>query len=267
VEFSTIDVPEKGVTTAIGRSRPGETDAILDLISQGVFPQGLSIGVAHGTVTLLDGTVAPAIPILITALAENRDVKIRSNVPLLAQNNKEAIVSVVDNIPVLTSTIEGGSGTARDVIQNIERIDVGIQLKVTPHVNPDGQILMELNATIEAIVDQSDPNTPFTPTIAKREVKTTVTVPDNRTVVISGLIREDQVQTVSKVPFLGDIPILGALFRRSVDRTQRTNLLILVTPHIVTDLEDADRMREEYERRTQLLGITNRYNRAAPQVD
>ena len=252
VELSTIDSPRDGTTTVVGRSRPDETDVLLDTISQGLFPQGLAVGVARGSFTTPEGLVVPRIPVLITALQEQRDVRIISSVPLMAQNNREATVSVVENIPILRSTIEGGSGVTRDVIQNIDRMDVGVKLKFTPSVNPDNEVTMTLNPSIEAIVDRGSPNLPFTPTIAKREVSTTVTVPDQETIVISGLIRDDEILVESKVPFIGDIPLVGRLFRKDSRQRQRTNLLIFVTPHIVTEREAADRMRERLETQSAL---------------
>ena len=256
VELSTIEEPIEGSTRVIGRSRPGETDQIMDIVSQGMFPEGLSLGVIEGAPVVINGITIPSIPALITASAQDREIKILSNIPLLAQDNKQASVKVVENIPILSSTIEG-IGTARDVIQNIERIDVGIELEFTPHVNPGGEVLMELNPSIEAIVDEGPADQPFAPTIAKREVSTTATVPDGRTVVISGLIRDDLVSSVSKVPLLGDIPLLGLAFRRTVERKQRTNLLIFVTPHIVTDLAVADALRKDLESRAAMTNITS----------
>ncbi len=253
VRLSTIESPRAGSTTAIGTSRPAETDSLAQFIESGLFPQGMAIGVARGTLTdPITGAVVPNVPLLIEALARNRDVKILSNVPLWAQNNTEAAVSVVENIPILRSTIEGGAGASRDVIQNIDRIDVGIKLKVTPHVNPDGDITLRLNPSIEAIVDQGPANTPFAPTIAKREVSTTVTLPNGATVVISGLIREDRVNAVNKVPFFGDIPLIGFFFRSKSERMQRTNLLIFVTPHIVTDMRKAREIQERLQEQTLL---------------
>jgi general secretion pathway protein D len=258
VEWSTIQIPEEGKTTAVGRSRPGETDDIMSYVTKGVFPQGLAIGVARGTYVDAQGLVQPRIPFLLRALAQNRDVNILSSVPLRAQNNTEASVSVVENIPVLRSTIEGGSGTSRDVIQNIDRMDVGIKLKFTPHVNPDGEVTMQLNPSIEAVVDKGSADLKYTPTIAKREVSTTVTVPDRSTIVISGLIREDRVRQVSKVPLLGDIPLLGWLFRSTSDERRKTNLFIFVTPHIVTDQERSAEMDRQLIERSGLdLSGTN----------
>lgn len=249
VEWSAIDEPRRGSTTFLGRSRPGDEDTLNNVL-QGVFPEGLSLGVARGFYTDAQGQIVPRVPFLLRAMAEDRDVKILSNIPLWAQNNMEASVSVVNNIPLLSSTIEGGAGTARDVIQNIERTDVGIHLRVTPYVNPDNEVRMKLNPVIEAILEAGPPDRLFTPTIARREVDTTVTIPDRATVVLSGLMREDVVRVKSKVPLLGDIPLLGRLFRRDTDRTERTNLLIFVTPHIVTDLAHAEALRNRLEERT-----------------
>lgn len=243
VRWQTIDTPEKGKTTALGTSSLGESDPVSTYVADGVFPQGLAIGIAKGTYTDSDGNIIPKMPFLLQALGKDKDVKILSNVPLWAQNNIEATVSVVDNIPILKSTVEGGAGTSRDIIQNIERVDVGTKLKFTPHVNPNREITMQLSPSIEAITDEGTAGT-YTPTISKREVSTTVTVPDKATIVISGLIREDTIKTVYKVPILGDIPLLGILFRSTSDVKQRTNLLIFVTPHIVTDIREAAAMKE-----------------------
>ena len=263
VEWSTIDLPEDGKTTAIGRSRPGEQDDIMNLVKETVFPQGLSVGVARGTYTDASGVLRPRIPVLLRALAQNRDVNILAGIPLRAQNNTEASVSVVENIPILRSTIEGGSGTARDIIQNIDRLDVGIKLKLTPHVNPQREITMQLNPSIEAIVDEGPPDTQFAPSIAKREVSTTVTVPDRSTIIISGLIREDRIRTVRKVPLLGDIPLIGWLFRSTTDSRQRTNLLVFVTPHIVTEEHEVAQVeREIIERSGVNLSVTNALRQA-----
>lgn len=260
VELSTIEGTDEGSTTILGRSRPGQTDVLVESLSQAVFPQGLAVGVARGDPFTINGISFPSIPLLITALAESRNVQIRANVPLLAQNNREASIQVVDNIPILESSIEGGSGTARDVIQNIERTDVGIKVTFTPHVNADREILLELNPVIEAIVDQGPEDQLFAPTIARREINTTVTVADGQTVVISGLIREDVIKTVSKVPLLGDVPGLGFLFRRTRDQRQRTNLLVMVTPHIV-GVDDAAAIRSDLQERTAMGELSNTVNR------
>lgn len=251
-EWATTEQPRDGTTTVIGRSRPGETDAVLEFARNQTFPQGLTFGLARGTVTLPDGTEVPTLPFLLQALQTRRDVNILSNVPLRTQNNAEATVSVVENIPILRSTIQG-AGADRDVIQNIDRIDVGIKLTVRPQVNPNREITLQLNPSIEAIIREAVPGTQLTPTIARREVSSTLTTRDGTPVIISGLLREDTVSEVRQVPILGRLPLIGALFRSTSDRKQKTNLLILVTPHIVTGEDENKAAADRWERRT---GIT-----------
>jgi len=256
VEWFGIDNPGKKGTGGFGRTRYGEKDSMMGLLTEGIFPQGLALGVISGTFTGPDGTEYNQIPVYLKAVAGNRDLKILSNIPLWAQNNLEASVSVVDNIPILKSAVEG-SGSDRDFIQNIERLDVGIKLILTPHVNPDREIKLDLKTSIEAVVKESGEALEYTPTIAKREVETTVTLPDRATVILSGLIREDTVKITSKVPILGDIPFIGWLFRSTSDLKKRTNLLIFVTPRIVTDMRIAEKERMRLERATSLKGTTD----------
>ena len=266
VEWFGIDQPEDGETGGFGRTRYGDSDSMMDLLTEGVFPKGLAMGVISGTFTGPDGTEYNQIPLYLKAVAGNRDLKILSNIPLWAQNNLEASVSVVENIPILKSSVEG-SGSDRDYIQNIERLDVGIKLKLTPHVNPDGEIQMDLNPSIESVVEESSEALQYTPTIAKREVKTTVTIPDRTTIILSGLIREDTAKIATKVPWLGDLPLIGFLFRSTSDSKKRTNLLIFVTPRIVTDMQVAEHEKARLEQATSLQGAVPAMDEPYPEAE
>ncbi len=266
VEWFGIDSPDGGGTGGFGRTRYGDSDSMMSLLTEGTFPQGLALGVISGTFTGPDGKEYNQIPMYLKAMAGNRDLKILSNIPLWAQNNLEASVSVVENIPILKSSVEG-SGSDRDYIQNIERLDVGIKLKLTPHVNPDREIQLDLNPSIESVVEESSESLKYTPTIAKREVKTTVTIPDRTTVVLSGLIREDTSKIATKVPLLGDIPFLGALFRSTSDVKKRTNLLIFVTPRIVTDMSVAEQEKARLEKSTSMEKATTALDEPYPDAE
>lgn len=225
--------------------------SLLQSLQDGLFPNGITFGLARGARIGADGNLVVGFPaaINIDALRRNRNVHILANTTLEVQNNTEASVNIVDNIPILTSTIQG-TGSTRDVIQNIERLDVGIKLTLTPHVTPDLQVTIDLNPSIEAIIDTGPSTADFAPTIAKRQVSTTVTVADGKTVIISGLIREDSQKVVQRVPILGSIPILGLLFRHTIDIKQKTNLLIFVTPHVVTSFAAAEEMANAWRVRT-----------------
>jgi general secretion pathway protein D len=256
VDMAAVDLPAAvGDNVIQGASTLGDgSEGLLNSIQQGIFPGGLTVGVAHGTRVDAAGNVVVGYPGVININAVKRDARfrIRSNPSLMAQNNREASVSIVNEIPILTSTIQGGSGTSRDVIQNIERIDVGIKLKLTPHIIEGGEVRMELNPSIEAVIDSGDSSQGLTPTIAKREVFTTVTVRDGEVIVIAGLTREDETHTVRRVPILGSIPLLGWLFRHKSEGLEKTNVLVFVKPTIVGGGSDSAALVERLSSQTGL---------------
>lgn len=255
VEMAAVDMPGSiGDTVVQGGSFFSDSaENLLSSLQEGLFPNGISVGVAHGTSTDDDGNIVSGYPgvINIDAIKKDSRFKIRSAPSLVALNNKEATISIVNEIPILESTIEGGAGTARDIIQNIERKEVGIKLKLTPHIIPGGEVQMELNPTIEAILEEG-PEGQYTPTIARREVSTTVVVPDGEIIVIGGLTRQDTNRVVERVPILGSIPLLGWLFRKTSDVKEDTNVLVFVTPRIVADRVTARAMSDDMKKKTGL---------------
>lgn len=247
---------EVGETVVVGGSLLNDdADNLMSRIQSGIFPNGISVGVGEGINVDDDGNINMGFPgiINIEAIKQDGRFEIVSETSLEAQDNREASVNIVNEIPVLTSTVEDGSGTAKDVIQNIERVEVGIKLKLTPHIVPEGHVQMDLNPSIEAVIDEGSSSVEFTPTIARRVVSTTVTVPDGKTIVIAGLTREDQNKVERRVPILGSIPILGWLFRSTVDLNEKTNMLILVTPKIVSDASVAEGLMNDWRTKTGLI--------------
>jgi general secretion pathway protein D len=250
VEMAAVDLPDVvGETTLQGGSLfRGGADSLLGTIQQGLFPRGISFGVARGSRVNAEGEIVADYPGIINVDAVKRDgrFKIVSETSLEAQNNREASVSIVNEIPILKSTVQG-TGENRDFIQNIERVEVGIKLVLTPQIIPGGEVRMQLNPRIEAVVETEAGDAGLTPTIARREVATTVTVPDNETIVIAGLTREDKRREEQRVPILGSIPFVGWLFRKTADEVEKVNLLIFVTPRIVTETGNADVILDEWE--------------------
>ncbi len=254
VDFAALDAPsDVGDTVVQGGFSLGDASGLLNIAQEGVFPRGLSVGVAEGTSVGPEGQIQLGFPALlnIDAFRSSNRFRILSETSLQSQNNREATVRVVNEIPILTSEITGGTGTARDVIQNIERMDVGIKLQITPHYIPGGLVRMALNPSIEAVIE-SGPEGQFTPTIAKREVETTVTVENGRTIVIAGLTRRDERENERRVPFLGSVPVIRWLFTRTEQVTERNDLLILVTPTIVSSVDQQEAYRSRWQDKTGL---------------
>jgi general secretion pathway protein D len=248
MEWASIEMPQDGSLTVLGRTNLDPSGNLLgDVATGAVVPDGFGFAVAKGTFIDQQGNVQARIPFLLNALRDNSDFRILSNPTLWTQDNSEASFNVVEEIPVLKSVIEGGAGTARDVIQNIERIEVGIKLKVTPRVSLNGDVTLKINPEVEAILEESSGEMPLTPKIARRAIDTVVTIQDGDTLAISGLIRDNSIKRVRKVPFLGDIPVLGKAFRREIESFQRTNLLVFLTPRIIRTPEDADQQTLQME--------------------
>jgi len=147
-------------------------------------------------------------------------------------NNETAEIKIATNEVISINTTDNGSGSAVSSTTSAERVETGVMLRVTPQINVDtGEITMYIypkvvEATASSFQDYKDPE--------ERSTKSTVRIKDGETVVIGGLIRKDKSETLTKVPILGDIPVLGALFRHKyVDKNKDRELLVFITPHIL----------------------------------
>ena len=254
--FTVLDIAsKKGDTGVSGGSRlVGDTQSLIGGAASGMLPQGLTAAVSHDAVTFdangnLTGGSFPGI-LSIEALKSDSNMKIISETALQAQNNIEAEVKIVDDIPYLKSSVEG-SGSDRDYIQNVDRMEVGVTLKFTPYIVPGNSVRMMLQPTIASVVGTTTDS--LNPTIAKRSANTTVTVPDGNTIVIAGLTRTATKKVEHRIPILGSIPLLGWLFRYKSDVEETTNLLIFVTPTIVATPADAATPSALWQKKT---GIT-----------
>jgi len=166
-------------------------------------------------------------------LKAETDVKVLATPKLLVLNNESATVNVSDEISITTSEVMG-TGDQRDVVETFNRQKVGITLSLTPQINADGYVIMELTLDVQSIAGGAA-EAGSQPVINIRNTENKVRIEDGNTIAISGLRRVDQSKSVSKVPLLGDIPLFGALFKSTSTLKANVNLLIFITPHIVTD--------------------------------
>jgi len=202
-----------------------------------------TIGTALGGLTATLGMPSSLVasPLNITAVLKALDKKgllnILSTPNILTSDNKEAEINVGENVPFQGSTT---SAAGIGVTQSIERKDIGINLKIKPQISEGDYIRMDINQEISAVKDSRGQAVDLVTT--KRSAKTSVVVKDKETVVIGGLIQDTEEETVSKVPLLGDIPLLGWLFKTKSKVRKKTNLMILLTPHIVRDAADLAEM-------------------------
>jgi len=200
------------------------------------------------------GTSIPSYGILFQALATQANTNILSTPHIIAVNNEKAEFSVGNNIPYKsglsfgviglpggTAGATGGALPTGSIGQNIQRQKLDLVLNVTPHISSDDIVRLEIEQETQDIGDK-DPE--LGPTWTERKLKTQAIVHDQQSVVIGGLIQEHDIYNVTKVPLLGDIPILGYLFKYSTKGKKRTNILILLTPYIIKDQLDLQQIRE-----------------------
>jgi len=195
------------------------------------------------------GTSIPSYGVLFQALATQDNTNILSTPHVIAIDNEKAEFSVGNNIPYKAGLTFGGFGLPQaggqqlpgSIGQNIQREKLNLTLNVTPHISNNDSVRLEIEQETKDI-GGSDPE--LGPTWAERKLKTQVVVADQTSVVIGGLIQERDIYSETKVPLLGDIPILGYLFKYAKKAKKKTNLLIILTPYIIKDQLDLQAIRE-----------------------
>ncbi len=171
---------------------------------------------------------------LIQALEANGLLNILSTPNILTSDNKEAEIFVGENVPFQSGTTQSTITTT-----SVERKDVGINLKLKPQISEGDYIRLDINQEISAVKDTIKVGADTTDrTTTKRSAKTSIVVKDKETIVIGGLIQDQDQETIKKVPILGDIPGLGWLFKTKEKSRTKTNLIILLTPKIIKDSSD-----------------------------
>lgn len=217
----------------------GNVNSLISALSSGnvlsFSGTGLTLGAIAGNVKLPDGTEIPAITAVLRAAQSRSNVNILSSPHLLTMDNKEAEIVVGQNVPFITSQTTNTTNTS-NITNTIERKDVGITLRLTPHIHESEFVSLDIAHESSAIKENSLLNVnEVGPTTTKRSVKTSVLVHNGDTVVLGGMMQETLTTSESQVPLLGDIPLLGYLFRfKSVSRS-KTNLMVFLTPRVIKE--------------------------------
>ena len=279
---TTFNIGGEVVPMLMGFGGLGVSGIDMQQLQKGGMAMGLQgplVDVSTGTTGDSSTTGALAIPsygFLIQALQTNSDVNVLSTPHILTMDNEEAEIVVGKQIPYQASSGMGGglsslaslSGLAGNTGSSaalsslsglgglggyggygggfgggyVQRIDVDLTLKITPQISESNFVRLEIdlsNDDVEAL------DTTLGPTTSKRKITNTVMVRDQQPVVLGGLMRDIEVNGVDKVPFLGDIPIIGILFRKTAKKVEKRNLLMIVTPYIIEDPSDLARIHQQ----------------------
>ena len=206
------------------------------------------------------GAVAPTFPglsllfqgsdarVALNALNSVTEVDVISSPSLLVIDNQEASLQIGDSVPIATQSSVSSTDPDAPIVNSIEYNQTGVLLTVRPRVSQSGQLTLditqEVSDAVETITSGID-----SPTISERTIDTSVSMRDGETIALGGLISESDQRTNGKVPVLGDVPGLGALFRTRSDSKQRTELLILITPRIMRNGSEARAITAELRER------------------
>lgn len=226
----------------------GLTSTAIDTATTALgLPSGFSMGIIGAGIKIGD-VLFPSIGAMVQAYKNDTDVSILSTPQLLTLDNEEAEINVGENVPYLTRQDSTSTTSAYPVNYNTyEYKDVGVILTITPNINQENFIRLKISQQVTKVISgvSTDTTKPSIPTTLKRTAKTTVVVKDNETVVIGGLVGDSTDDSTNKVPFLGEVPILGWLFKAKTLAREKTNLYIFLTPHIVRTQKDASKLYEE----------------------
>ena len=188
----------------------------------------------------------------VRALASNTSFDVLSRPYVLTADNRQATVNVSQEVPVINGS---RTDSNNNVTSTFDRRDVGVILKITPQINSEGSVVLDVNQELSALSDQGiavakDIQAPI---IRKRTMTTRVMVRNGQTVVIGGLVSDTMTERIQKVPLLGDIPILGMLFRRQQKSTGKTELMVFLTPQVVADPTSLEEVGQQLRTETERL--------------
>jgi general secretion pathway protein D len=190
--------------------------------------------------------------IVLNALSAITDLKVISSPTLLVLDNEPARLQVGDQVPISVRSSTSVTDPEAPTVNEIEYRDTGVILDIIPRVNSNGMVVLDIIQEVSDVVpstaNATDTQT-ITPTIAQRRIASTVSVSSGETVALGGLIRDTDSEGVTGVPLLSDIPILGNLFKTTTDLKRRTELLVLLTPRVVRDPNDARTVTDELRKR------------------
>ncbi|MFM7274041.1 MAG: type II secretion system protein GspD, partial [Gammaproteobacteria bacterium] len=195
---------------------------------------------------------------LLQALETSGDSNILSTPSVVTLDNQEAEILVGSSVPFKTGEAATGSAPVDNPFTTIERQDIGVTLKVKPQINQGDAITLDILQSVETLTDSEVAEDVVTD---KRKLQTSVMLQDQDIVVLGGLIQNQRTRTAQKVPLLGDIPLIGTLFRSTTDKVERRNLMVFLRTRVLTDLEAAEQeTRDRYDR---IRGLQQDFDRPA----
>lgn len=268
VEWRLMDQPVEGSVRGFGGTNYG----LISGVQSGNPASGLLLGLAKGFLTI-NGVQVPNLGALVQAFQKDTDTNVLSTPQLLTMDNEKAKIIVATNVPVLKTDLSTPLASATPTVTSValsrtfEYKDVGIQMEITPHISTGSMVRLEVATEVSNILSQ-DPNIPGFITTRKRQANTTVAVESGQMVVIGGLLEDNRNETTNKVPCVGNVPLLGWLFKTYSGTKSKTNLMVFITPHILRNSEDMEKAtaREKQKAEENLKQLQKERQREVPET-
>jgi general secretion pathway protein D len=205
-----------------------------------------------------------AVKATISALQSVTNVRVLSSPQLLVLDNQMARLQVGDNVPYLTQSAQSTITDTADIINSVAYQETGVILQVVPRVNSGGLVTLDISQEVSDVATTSSSSID-SPTFSERKVRSHVVVQDGQTVGLAGLISDSASRGNSGIPYLKDIPVIGTLFGTQTNTRMRTELLILITPHVMHDQRDARSLTEDLRGKLRNAGLVPQELQALPQ--
>ncbi len=256
VQWQSLNGVNKAGMNIIGGTNFGAAGSGNNIITAaaniGSVGQGLNIGVVKGGTTNIPGIgTVLNLSALAHALETDTQANILSAPNLMTLDNEEAKIVVGQNVPFITGQYaQTGSTTTPSPFQTIERKDVGLTLKIKPQIMEGGSVRLQIYQEVSSVVNTA--NNPAGVTTNKRSIESNILVDKNQIVVLGGLIQDSVNNVMNKTPLLGDIPLLGNLFRYETRQRTKTNLMVFIRPYVMRDKESYSPLTNE--RYNQMMG-------------
>jgi general secretion pathway protein D len=189
------------------------------------------------------------IQVVLNALETVTHVEVISSPKILVLNNQTATLQVGDQVPIETAQAVSTIGDNSPIVNSIQYEDTGVILKVTPRVNRGGVVMMDISQEVSGVDASTVTAGIASPTIQQRKIDSSVAIQDGETIALGGLITDSKTVTKGGIPFLQDVPLLGNLFRDTTNNHDRTELIVLITPHVVDNVQKARAITDELRRK------------------
>ncbi|WP_282348340.1 type II secretion system secretin GspD [Pseudomonas sp. PS01301] len=251
LEVSLSGELDLGVQWYLGRlaGNSGSTTVANTAGSQGALGGGgAGLGAAD---SLFYSFVSSNLQFALHALETSGRTQVLSAPSLVVMNNQQAQIQVGDNIPISQTTVN--TNTSDTTLSSVEYIQTGVILDVVPRINPGGLVYMDIQQQVSDADNNGSADSNGNPRISTRSVSTQVAVQSGQTVLLGGLIKQDNSDTVSAVPYLGRVPGLRWLFGNTSKSKNRTELIVLITPRVVTSNSQARQVTDDYRQQLQLI--------------